>query len=283
MSMQNQITTKEPKWRRIEASKPWALPNFAEVWHVRGLIRMLLTRDFRLRYRQTMLGVTWVVLQPVMMSLVYSVVFGLLARLPSDNLPYLLFVYSGNVLWSIFPSTSNRVSTSLLSNLGLISKVYFPRLALPITGALSSFIDFCTMMPFLAIMLVFYQVPISLNIIFAPFFVLLMMLSGAGIGMIVASFGTRYRDVIQALPILLQLLTYISPISYSMSIIPENLLPFYLLNPFATIILGFRWALLGLGEISPFYLIYASVFSVGVFLLGSILFRHAERSAVDVL
>jgi lipopolysaccharide transport system permease protein len=247
------------------------------------LIYFLVWRDIKVRYKQTLIGVGWAMLQPLATIAIFTFVFGHIAQIPSDNLPYPLFAYAAILAWSYFAYSLSRVAASVVGNAHLISKVYFPRLAVPIAGVLTPTVDFVlSFATFLGLMLWFRTAP-TWRIVALPLFLLLAAAAALAFGLWMAPTNARYRDVGLAIPFLTQVWMYASPVIYPVSLVPADWRWLYSLNPMVSVIEGFRWALLGRGALDPM----AVAFSVGgvaiLLLTGLIHFQRAQRTFADVL
>jgi lipopolysaccharide transport system permease protein len=259
------------------------LPDLAEVWRFRDLCLALGRRDVTLRYRQTVLGVIWVVLQPFIAGGLFAVVFGRVARLPSEGVPYFVFAFAGFVAWSAFQNTLARSSTSLLSQSNLVSKVYFPRLALPLSALVSSFVDFAVGMASLVVLLVVMRIAPTAALMVLPLWILLLHAAGLALGTIAAAVSMRFRDLQYALPVVTQLLLYASPVAYATSAVPERLRPYFLLNPLSSVLDGFRWSLLGTSAPSAAGVAWAAGATVLLLVLALAIFARFERQLADVV
>jgi lipopolysaccharide transport system permease protein len=260
-----------------------AFPDFAELWRFRDLCVALGRRDVTLRYRQTLLGVLWVVLQPLIAGGLFSIVFGKVARLPSEGRPYFVFAYAGFIAWSAFQSTLTRASSSLLAQSNLVSKVYFPRLVLPVSALFSSAVDFAVGLGSLAVLLAAFRLAPGLPLLTLPFWILLLHAMGLGLGALAAALSVRFRDLQHALPVLVQLLLYASPVAYAISAVPERLRPYFLLNPMSGVLDGFRWSVLGTTPPGA-AAVALSVAGAGVALVaGAVVFARFERRLADVI
>jgi lipopolysaccharide transport system permease protein len=254
-----------------------------ELAQYRDLLLFLAWRDVQLRYRQTALGVAWAVLQPLLSMLVFSVFFGALARVPSDGRPYPLFAYCGLLPWQLFAFALTSSAGSLTANERLVTKVYFPRLILPLASVLAGLVDFAVAFALLLPLLWFYGARPGLELLALPVFVLLALGAAVAAGLGLGALNVRYRDVRHALPFLTQLWLFVTPIVYPASLVPERLRPLLGLNPMAGVVEGFRWALLGQAE-PPLALIGVSALMVLVGLVASLLyFLRVERSFADVI
>jgi len=270
-------------WHRIQRSSGWSALNIVELWKYRDLFWILAMRDVKLRYKQTALGVTWVIIQPILTSGIFAVIFGVLAKLPSDDSPYLLFAFAGTLPWTLFAQSLQRAGSSLVGGRELISKVYFPRLILPISSSFSVVVDFLVGLASISVLFIVYQVPLTWNLLVIPGLVLVNMLIAIGVSFWISAFSVHYRDFIYALPFLIQAWMYASPVAYSSSIVPDKWIALYSLNPMVGVIEGFRWALLGQGEFS--WVSFGTSLTVGlvVFIAGALVFRRIERSFADVI
>ena len=276
------MTTQTP-YLIIEPKKGWQTLNLAELWTFRDLMLTLAARDVKLRYRQTALGALWVVLQPLLGAGIFSFVFGKVAHLSSDGLPYFVFSYAGLLGWNAFNSTLNKASSSLLANAGLVSKIYFPRLILPISTLFSSVIDFLVAFAVMLVLLVLYHITPGIGILLLPLLLALVLLLALGIALFTSAMMVTYRDVQYILPVMTQFLQYASPVAYAVSTVPERLRAAYFLNPLAGLLDAFRWSLLGRGELRTDYLIYSTVFTLLTLLSGAVYFKKAERRFADVI
>ena len=260
-----------------------AFPDFGEVWRFRDLCVALGRRDVTLRYRQTLLGVIWVVLQPLIAGGLFSIVFGKVARLPSEGRPYFLFAYAGFIAWSAFQSTLVRASSSLLAQSNLVTKVYFPRLVLPISALFSSVVDFFVGLLSLAVLLVAYRAMPGWPLLALPFWILLLHAMGLGLGTLAAALSVRFRDLQHALPVLVQLLLYASPVAYAISAVPERLRPYFLLNPMSGVLDGFRWSVLGTAPPNAAGVAISVAGAIVALVVGAIVFARFERRLADVI
>jgi len=267
---------------RIEPSRGWSLPDLAELWRFRDLFLMLALRDVKLRYKQTALGVVWVVLQPLLASAIFAAIFGYLARMPSDGVPYFLFVYGGLVPWNLFAGVLQRAGNSLVADAALASKVYFPRLIIPAASGLAVLVDAAVALLVLLGLLVLYGGSLTPTLLLLPFILLLTLLTGLGVAIWLAGLNVYYRDFVHVLPFLVQVWMYGSPVVYSASIVPPEWLPLYALNPMVGLIGAFRWAV-GAGAFPGFALAEGLVVSAIILTGGALVFRRVERSFADVV
>jgi len=267
----------------IRARSGWQAVNLAQIWQYRGLLLSLATRDVKLRYKQTALGVLWVVFQPLMAAGIFSFVFGTVAKLPSGGLPYFLFSYAGLLGWTAFSGTLVKCSASLVGNAHLISKVFFPRLILPFSTVFSSLLDFAVALAMMLVLLVVYQVTPGWGIVLLPVWLLLVLLYSIGVGLLTAALTVTYRDVQYILPVGLQFLLYASPVAYAVSAVPEHLRWIYYLNPLSSLLEGFRWSLLGVGQPPGWTILYAIAGGIVVFIAGAFAFKRMEKTFADLI
>ncbi|HEX8521125.1 MAG TPA: ABC transporter permease [Tepidisphaeraceae bacterium] len=267
----------------LEPVAPLALPDFIEIWRHRDLLLTLAARDLKVRYKQTALGVLWIVLQPLLGAGILTYVFGEIANVRAPGgLPIFLLSFSGMVVWSAFSSTISRTASALIGNAQLISKVYFPRLILPLSTILSTLVDVLVMLPMLAIFCIVYRWQPPWTIVFFPWFILIAMALGSGIGTWMAGLAVKYRDVQYVLPVITQTLFWASPIAYGASRVGKHR-TLYFLNPLAGTIEGFRWSVLGVGFISPWEIFYTAATAAVAMAVGYFWFSRMERSFADVI
>ncbi len=257
--------------------------NLREIWEYRDLLLILAGRDVKLRYKQTLLGVTWVILQPLATAIIFTVVFGNFARLPSDGLPYILFVFAGLLPWNLFSASLSRAGGSLVGSASLISKVYFPRVLVPLASVGAILIDFAVAAVVLVILMIFYGVAPSVRMLTVPLFLLLTLLTSMGVSLLISALSVYYRDFLFALPFVIQFWTYASPVAYAMSIVPEQWRWVFSLNPAVAFIEGFRWALLGSNGLTWDMIVISALSSIIFFIGGLVIFRRIERGFADVI
>ena len=267
----------------IEATRGWSSLGLKDVWEYRELLYFLILREINGQYRQTALGLSWIFLGPVANMILLSLVFGQLIKVPSDDLPYPLFSLSALLPWTFFSNAVWRSSGSLVSNMGVISKVYFPRLVTPLSGALSGLVNFGASFLVFMVMLAVYRMPLRWEMLLLPLFLLVALAFGLALGLWLATLSVKYHDVQKGLGFFMQALMYTSPVIYSVSLVPERLRFLYQLNPMTGVIQGFRWALLGSGE-APGVMFLVAVGVVFLLLVGgAYVFRRTERTIVDIL
>jgi lipopolysaccharide transport system permease protein len=277
------IDRPEPAPVQIEPPRAWAPVNVAELWAYRELLYFLTWREVKVRYKQTAIGAAWAVLQPLLTMLVFTVVFGRLIQVPSDGIPYPVFAYSALVPWNFFTAALTRASGSLVADAPLLSKIYFPRLLLPLAAVASASLDFAMAFALLAAMIVWYGLALGPALLLLPVFVLLAVLTALACGLWLSALHVRYRDVAYVIPFLMQVWLFLTPVAYPSSLVPERWKALYGLNPMAGVVEGFRWALLGTAP-PPGAMVAASMIVVGILLVGGALyFRRVEHEFADVV
>jgi homopolymeric O-antigen transport system permease protein len=257
--------------------------DLAAIWHHRVLLYFIVWRDLKIRYKQTIIGIGWAVIQPLITMLIFTAIFGYFARMPSDGLPYPIFAYSALLPWNYFATALNRCSVSVVADAHLITKVYFPRLILPIAGTISGLVDFSVSFVLLLGMMAWYGIAPGWAVLTVPAFLGLALVTALSMGLWLSALNVRYRDIGYTIPFLVQVWMFLSPIVYPISIIPEKYRLLYSVNPMAGVIEGFRWALLG--KASPdFSLLAVSAFVVAVlFVTGLVFFKNMEQTFADVV
>lgn len=266
----------------IEPQRKFSL-GLRDLWVYRDLLFILAERDIKLRYKQTMLGIAWVILQPLVTAIIFTIVFGNFARMPSEGLPYILFVFAGLLPWNLFSSSLSRAGGSLVSNAGLISKIYFPRLLVPIASVGAILVDFAVAFAVTVILMVYFGIPFTWRMAALPYFLLITLLTSMGVSLLISALSVYYRDFMYALPFLIQAWTYASPVVYSMSIIPVQWRWLVSINPAIGFIEGFRWSLLGSQGLTREMFIISTLSALVFFLIGLIVFRRVERGFADVI
>lgn len=253
------------------------------IWDYRELLYILIWRDVKVRYKQTVIGAGWAIFQPVMTMAIFTVVFGSFVKIPSDGLPYAVFAYTALVPWAYFSQALSRSGTSLVGNANLITKVYFPRLLIPLTSVMAPAVDFLFAFLVLLGLIAWFGIVPTWGLLALPLFFLLAMITALAIGLWLSPLNARYRDVGHAIPFLIQLWMFASPVVYPVSLVPESWRLLYSLNPMAGVIEGFRWALLGKGS-PDFTLMLVSAVVVFVLLAGGIVFfKRMERTLTDII
>jgi len=273
----------------LRPTRGWSALNLADLWRYRELIYFLIWRDVKVRYKQTVLGASWAIIQPFVTMVVFTVLFGNLAKMPSDGIPYPLFSYTGLLPWGLFTKAISDAGRSMIANRSMITKVYFPRLSIPLASVLSGLVDFGLAFIVLIGMILYYnyspnqdyQVVITPSILTLPLFLLLALITSLGVGLWLSALNVLYRDINYIIPFLTQFWLFITPIAYSASMIPEKWQLLYALNPMAGVVEGFRWALLGEGSApSPMIAVSASI-AVILMISGLYYFRRTERNFAD--
>jgi len=266
-----------------QGTKPVNAKWLAELWRFRELVYFLAWRDVKVRYKQAALGAAWAVLQPLLTMIVFTLFFGNLAGIPSNGVPYPLFSYSALLLWTYFAGVLGQGGQSLVSNSNLITKVYFPRVALPASTALSGLLDFIIGLGFLAIMMAYYGIQPGWSLLLAPVFLLGLVLFVLGVSMFLAAMNVWYRDIKYAAPFLIQICLFVTPVIYPTTFLPERLQALMAFNPLAGIIEGFRACLFSGKSLDPALTAMSLTMTVVVFLAGLTYFRRTERVFADVI
>jgi len=274
----------------IQPTRGLASLQLRALWHYRELLFFLVWRDVKVRYKQTALGIAWIVLQPVVSMVVFSLLFGGLLNVPSNGVPYPIFAFAALVPWNYFAGSLTRVSTSLVNSANLISKVYFPRLIIPLSGVISGLVDFAVSFGVLMVLMVFYRIPLTPRVLLLPAFLLLAVLTALGFGLWLAALNVRYRDVNYLVPFLVQTWMYLTPVVWGATLLPEQVRWLLALNPMSLVVEGFRWALLGPAVPAsqlvqtPVWMIAVSLAVVVVVLItGLTFFRGTERTFADII
>jgi homopolymeric O-antigen transport system permease protein len=267
----------------IKAEGSWRSLGLREAWEYRELLFFLTWRDVKVKYKQTHLGVAWAVLQPLLTMVVFSVVFGRVAKLPSHGVPYPLFTFSALLPWQLFANAMVQSSNSLVTNQALLTKVYFPRMLIPAATVLAGVVDFSVAVIVLFAMMLYYGVYPTGRVLMLPVFVLLAVGAALAVGVWLSALNVRYRDVRYTVPFLTQLWLFASPIAYSSSVIPEQYRLLYSLNPMVGVVDGFRWALLDVGPAPTWSLLGGAVMILLLLVTGLLFFRRTETIFADVV
>ncbi len=266
----------------IKPSTGWSAVRLRELWNHRELLYFLTWRDFKVRYKQTILGVSWAILQPVFTMVVFTILFGRLAKISSDGLPYPIFNFTALVPWTFFAYALSHASNSLVSSANILTKVYFPRLAMPLASVFSGMVDMGLAFTVLLAMMVYYGIMPTANIIWLPLFLILALVAAVGVALWLSAMNVLFRDVRYVIPFLTQMWFFITPIAYSSTMLDEPWRTLYGINPMAGVVEGFRWALLG-SPASP-GLILASCISAPILLVtGALYFSRMEKVFADVV
>lgn len=266
----------------ISARTGWMPINFRELWAYRELLYFLAWRDIKIRYKQTALGFAWAVIRPLAMMVVFSLFFGSLLNVPSNGVPYPLFSYAALLPWTMFSESISRSSGSLVQDRNLVQKVYCPRLIMPLSGTLSPLVDFAIAFVIFIGLMFYFSYPLTLNILWLPAFLLLALMTALSVGLWLSVINARYRDVVHAVPFMVQLWMFASPVIYPSTLLPERFQALYGLNPMAGVIEGFRWALLGTEPPGSLIMVSAAVVII-LLVSGAFYFRRNEKTLADVI
>mgnify|MGYP000857999432 CR=1 FL=1 len=276
------VTQEELPVTIITPPKKWVPVNLTELWAYHELLYIFTWRDVKLRYKQTALGAAWAIIQPLFAMVIFTVIFGGLAKIPSDGVPYPLFSLAALIPWTLFAEGLTRSTLSMVQNQNILTKVYFPRLIMPLSGILSPLVDFCVSFLILALMMLYFGFALTINIIFLPLFIVFAVITSLSVGIWLSALNVMYRDFQYTVPFLIQVLLYASPVVYPSSLLPEKWQILYGLNPMAGVIEGFRWSLLG--TTPPGGMIWLSLGVVFLLLVtGIFYFRRVEQYYADIV
>jgi lipopolysaccharide transport system permease protein len=267
----------------VEPSRSWVPLKIGELWEYRELLYFLIWRDVKVRYKQTVLGAAWAILQPVLTMVVFSIFFGRLGRMPSDGIPYPIFSFAALVPWTLFAYGLNQGSNSLVGGANLLKKVYFPRLCLPLAAVLSGVVDFLLAFVMLVVLMFYYGVPPSLRILWLPLFVLLTLVTALAVALWLSALNVQYRDVRFVVPFLLQIWLFATPIAYPSSLLAEPWRTVYGLNPMVGVVEGFRWALLDVTTGPGPVVGVSALVTFGLLISGAYYFRRMEKTFADIV
>ena len=268
---------------RLAPSGNWPSINLRELWEYRELLYFLIWRDIKVRYRQTVLGAGWAIIQPLSSMLIFSLFFGRLAKVPSDGIPYPLFAFAGLVPWAFFSHGLNQAATSLVSSPNLIKKAYFPRLVMPLAKILSALLDFGLAFVLLLAMTLYYDARPTFKLVWLPLFLLLALVTALGVALWLSALNVHFRDVQHAIPFLTQVWLFATPIAYPSSLLSEPWRTLYGINPMVGVVEGFRWALLGTKmDAGPMFMV-SCVAAVTILISGAFWFRRMEKTFADVV
>ncbi len=268
---------------RIQPSSGWIPLDLRELWNYRELVYYFVWRDIKVRYKQTVVGAGWAVIQPLFTMVIFSIFFGRLANLPSDGLPYPIFSYAALVPWGYFVNVMSGASSSMLSNAGMIKKIYFPRLAIPLSSVFSAGLDFAIQFVVLLLLMLYFGISPTANIIWLPFFLLLALITSTGVGLWLATYNARFRDLRYIHGFIVQTWLFITPIAYSSSLLNEPWKTVYGINPMAGVVEGFRWALLGTDTAPGPMIAVSGLVSLIVFVSGLYKFQRLEKTFADII
>lgn len=275
----------------LRPSRGWSALNLADIWNYRELVYFLIWRDIKVRYKQTLLGAAWAIIQPFFTMVVFTIFFGRLAGVPSDGVPYPIFSYTGLLPWGLFTKALTDAGRAMVANRAMITKIYFPRLVIPLASVLSGLVDFAIAFLVLIGMIFYYNnvpgeydsISISPTILTLPLFLLLALVTALGVGLWLSALNVRYRDINYILPFLTQFWLFITPVAYPASMIPEQWRWLYALNPMTGVVEGFRWALLGTGSGPDLMLAVSTTISILALISGLFYFRRMERTFADMV
>ncbi|MGH7824079.1 MAG: ABC transporter permease [Candidatus Binatia bacterium] len=268
---------------RITASRGWVSVRLHELWEYRELLYFLIWRDVKVRYKQTVLGVAWAVLQPFFTMVIFSLFFGQLAKMPSDGVPYPIFSYAALIPWTFFANGVGQASNSLVNSSNLINKVYFPRLTIPIASVLGGLIDFVPSFIVLLGMMLYYGIYPGVHLFWIPAFLLLALVTSLGVGIGLAALNVHFRDVRYTVPFLIQCWLFATPIAYPSSLLAEPWRTLYGINPMVGVVEGFRWALLETGSAPGPMIVVSSLAALTLLVGAALYFRRMERSFADII
>jgi lipopolysaccharide transport system permease protein len=267
----------------IRPSKGWISLSLRDLWEYRELLYFLTWRDVKVRYKQTVLGAAWAIIQPVFTMVVFSLFFGKLARMPSDDIPYPIFSYAALVPWTFFANGLSQSSSSLVGSANLIKKVYFPRLVVPISAVISGGVDFALAFVVLLGMMLFYGIVPTAAVVWLPILLLLALVTALGVGLWLTAMNVQFRDVRYTVPFLIQAWMFATPIAYPSSLLDEPWRTLYGINPMAGVIEGFRWALLGTDTAPGPIILVSALVAAGLLISGAFYFRRMEKTFADVV
>jgi lipopolysaccharide transport system permease protein len=267
----------------IEATKGWAPLNLRELSRAHELLYFFVWRDVKVRYKQTAIGALWAILQPLILMLLFTILFSRVASVSSEGLPYPVFAYAGLLPWTFFATSLMQASRSLVSNQSLITKVYFPRIALPIAAVVAAMFDLAVASTLLAVLMLAYGIAPEPTVVLLPVFVLLAAATALGVGTWLAAVNVKYRDVQYVVPFLLQVWILATPIAYSANALPDSVQFLAALNPMTSVVEGFRWALFGTSGVSAGVFACSLGIALGFFVSGLFYFKRTERSFADVV
>lgn len=268
---------------RIKPVKGWAPLKLGELWAYRELLYFFVWRDIKVRYKQTVLGASWAIIQPVFTMVIFSLFFGRLAKVPSDGLPYPIFSYAALVPWTYFASSLSQAANSMVGNANMLKKIYFPRLTMPVATLLAGIVDFVLAFIVLLGMMLFYGFVPTFNVIWLPLFLLLALITSLGVGLWLAALNVQFRDVRYTVPFITQAWLFLTPIAYPSSLLSDRWKLLYGINPMAGVVEGFRWALLGTDTAPGPMIIVSSLVALAILVSGLFYFRRMEKTFADIV
>lgn len=269
--------------KHIQPTKGWGSIQLNELWKYRELIYFFVWRDLKVRYKQTVMGASWAIIQPLFTMVIFSLFFGKLAQVPSDGLPYPIFSYAALVPWTFFANALAQSSNILVLNPNMIKKVYFPRLTLPIASVLSGLVDFSLAFLVLLGMMLYFKILPGREVVLLPFFLLLAVITSLGVGLWLSAMNVQFRDVRYVLPFLVQAWLFITPVAYPSSLLPQPWRTLYGINPMAGVVEGFRWALLGVDTAPGPMVLLSALVALSILISGIFYFRRMEKTFADVI
>lgn len=277
-------TVRKPETVIIQPVKGLVALNLRDLWIYRELVYFLTWRDLKVRYKQSVLGVLWAIIKPFLAMIVFTIFFGNLAKMPSDGMPYPIWSYTGLLPWEFFAAALSVSARSMLTSGNMVSKIYFPRIIVPLASVFANLVDFLIAFVILIGMMIFYHITPTINMIWLPAFMLLAVVTALGVGLWFSALLVMYRDINYMLPFITQIWMFISPVVYASSTVPEKWRVLYSLNPMAGVVEGFRWAMLGTQQsISPLMIAISSVIALTLFISGLFFFRRMERVFADMI
>jgi lipopolysaccharide transport system permease protein len=282
-NVNNFAETKEEVITRIEPSKGWVCLKLSELWAYKELLYFLVWRDIKVRYKQTVLGAAWAIIQPFFTMVVFSLFFGKLAKIPSDGVPYPIFSFAALVPWTFFSNGLSKASNSLVSSSNLIKKVYFPRMAIPIANVLSGIVDFVIAFVTLLAMMLYFDITPTTNVLWLPLLLLLAAMAALGVSLWLSAMNVQFRDVQYIIPFIVQAWLYATPIAYPSSLLSEPWKTLYAMNPMVGVVEGFRWALLGTDTAPGMMVLVSSLVTLIILASGLYYFRRLEKTFADVV
>lgn len=267
----------------IDAKENWKIINVKEIWQYRELFYFLVWRDIKVRYKQTVLGAAWAILQPVFSMIIFSVIFGNFAKLPSEGIPYPIFTLSALLPWQLFSYALTNSSNSLVNEKNLITKVYFPRIIIPFSSVVAGLLDFFIAFVIFILLMFFYKITFTWRLLLIPVFIFIAILTALSVGLWLTTLNVKYRDIRYVIPFLSQFWLYATPIAYSSSLVPEKWMWLYSLNPMVGVVDGFRWMLLGKSTEFPAFFFISLLVVLGLLITGFIYFKNTEDTFADVI
>ncbi len=268
---------------RIEPSKGWITLKLKDIWEYRELLGIFVWRDLKVRYRQTIIGALWAIVQPFLTMVIFSVFFGRLAGVPSDQIPYPIFSYAALVPWTFFANSINQASNSLINSADMIKKIYFPRLTMPMASVFAGLVDFLLAFIILLGMMFYYGFVPTINVLWLPFFIILSMITALGVSFWLSALNVQFRDVRYMIPFITQAWLFATPVAYPSSMLTEPWHTLYGINPMVGVVEGFRWALLGTNTAPGPMILVSFVVALGMLISGALYFRRMEKIFADVI